>query len=303
LLTFQVNGANGGKSVIDLAPPDASDGDVAVWDLLAAGQPYSANVELRDGVVIFDERGKYRPGDTNGDGAITQEDGEQLLALVAAQPSAYQSQLHALAPLFMQQSSTDQAQAQVAGDSNGNGELDAGDGVRILQFSQQRRWPNHATALAVNPAVTVTLGFDTVTAAKGNVATSTLSGQNLADFAGGEFSIVYDPTSIEGVAAITSTAPGTILRFVDNQNGQVQVALATNTALNGNQALFQIGFKLRPNAPSNYRDLLVLAAAQLYDHTGYDLLRGPAGPQLARTSGAVVVEKSANSLYLPTILR
>ena len=200
-----------------------------------------------------------------------------------------------------------------AGDINGNGRVDVADATMILYHVVHNEWPlvppghNSDQVQADGP---VTLTLDDITGVPGTIVHTTLRAENLSNWAGGKFTIIYDTSMVEKITAVTATglSSGFTAEFNDDGAGQVQFALANDTSITGSGPLATISIKLAANATMGDKTILRLAEADLNDLSGRDFATSALQETIRRTDGQLEIgdntgQPAKHFIFLPLIIR
>lgn len=261
-----------------------------------------------NGTVIYDENNLLTPvalnladgelrvqvdyirGDVNGDTAVNSVDA--LLALMIA------SGQH-----------TPSEEQTLACDVNGDTACNSADSSVILCFAAHQSWTEcglNGRALSKNgvksdTSQAVDLKLGTIAGLRGEYVTVPFDIINAAEFAGGRFDVLYNPDEL----TLLEVRPRGLssdfqLHINESQEGLVQVALASHTAIgSNNNGLFDLVFEIQDSNTPLVSEIL-LASAELNDRAGRDFVTSA----LQRTAEISSQPSSAFFLtYLPTILR
>jgi hypothetical protein len=244
-------------------------------------------LQLQNGVFHIADGGVL--GDLNGNGVVQAVDAYIALQIASGELEPAVEQL-------------------VTGDVNGTGSVDAADAAMILDYAANGTWPSsapsgiHSVELGSETSNTVVLSIDDVINIQGDVAQTTLRAENLSDWAGGEFVIVYDPRVIDAITnvEVTDLASGFAVQYHDEGMGLLHIALASDVPASGGGALAQISFHLAPTALSVGKTALALAVANLNDVAGRDFATSALQRTVVRHSGELRV---GFPVYLPLIIK
>jgi predicted outer membrane repeat protein len=246
-------------------------------------------LELIDG--IFTVGSKYLLGDASGNGTVGAED-----ALLALQ--------------FANGKKTPTADELIAADVNGNGKVDAGDVSMILYYASHQKWPfpikkvylSAFAGTAPLTAVSVTLQITDVQLLDNQTAQASIYAKGLTDWAGGDFTIAYDPTVIQtGSFTVTTTdsTSGFTLDSYDDGQGGLHLSLASGTSISGDGAVVALTFKVKATSGTSQ---LVLAAVGLYDVYGRDFEQSALQQTIAQEDGTLSLD-AKEYIFLPYIVR
>ncbi len=247
----------------------------------------SVPLQLQNGVFHIADGGVL--GDLNGNGVVQAVDAYIALQIASGELEPTVEQL-------------------VTGDVNGTGAVDAADAAMILDYAATGTWPSSAPSgiqsveLRSETSNTVVLSLDDVINIQGDVAQTTLRAENLSDWAGGEFVIVYDPRAIDAITnvEVTDLASGFAVQYHDEGIGLLHIALASDVPASGSGALARISFHLAPGAFSVGKTTLALAVANLNDVAGRDFATSALQRTVIRDSGELRV---GFPIYLPLIIK
>jgi hypothetical protein len=292
-LTFQVLGKDGDTSLLNLREfigGGTGGSQLYTPDDLENPVP----LELEDGILTVGS--KYMLGDVSGNGAVGAEDAYLALQIASGKKEPTPEQLS-------------------AGDANGNGKVDAGDVAMILYYASHQTWPTpsqtsllSAASMSAIPAATaVNMKIGDVQVKQDQTAQAAVLATGLADWAGGDFTIAYDPTVIEAgsfTATKTDMTSGFTLEYYDDGQGGLRISLANGTPLSGDGALVALTFKVK--ATSGTSDL-VFATAGLYDVYGRDFEQSALQQTVEREDGTVSLDGQSTTgqqkIYMPYIVR
>ncbi|MEM7348035.1 MAG: PKD domain-containing protein, partial [Chloroflexota bacterium] len=239
---------------------------------------------LDDGV--FQVSNNYILGDLNGNGVVESIDAYIALRIAIGRLSPTLGQLY-------------------AGDINGNGRIDVGDASMIFYYVTYGQWPLNSSGsspLLAQTDTPVTLSIDNVAGQPGSTVQTTIRAENLTEWAGGKFVITYDPSVINKIVGVSATglASGLTVEVNDDQAGQLQIALASDTPITGSGALLTISLEIAANTTIGDQSPLVLAEAELNDVSGRDFAASALQTTINRTSGQLEVGIQKH-IYLPII--
>jgi hypothetical protein len=192
----------------------------------------------------------------------------------------------------------------LAGDVNGNGEIDAADATLIHYYAANGHWPplppstSGAHAQAGAPIV---ISLDDVSGAPGDTVQTVLRGENLSNWAGGEILVAYDTDVVDEIIQVepTGLASGFALRYYDDGEGLLRIALASSTPQSGDGSLVTISLRVAPSAPGGKVPLL-LADVALNDIAGRDFVTSALQHTVVRYHGT---PETRFYTYLPVILK
>ncbi len=283
-LQFRVLGSPGDTSVLDLRDFISGIGGSTIYtpdDLLN-----SIPLQLEDGLLVVD--GSFVLGDLNGNGVVETVDAYITLQIVVNRLTPTAEQLQ-------------------AGDINGNGRIDMGDATMIFYRAIHGEWPSlhnqHSLQLESPANSSVTIRLDDVQGLSGDSVTTVLRAEELSDWAGGRFTIVYDTAVIASIQSVklVGLADGFTLDYQDDEDGLLQIGLMNNAPISGSGALVEIQMQISENAPDGTSPLQ-LADAELNDLYGRDFTVSALQTSILRESGVITVS-SMVEIYLPLIIR
>lgn len=280
-LTFDVIGESGDSSAIDLREFISGVGGSTIYTPDNLSMPIA--LTLDDGVLEVGEG--YALGDLNGNGVV-----ETVDAYIALQIA-----IDKIVPSAAQ---------EAAGDVNGNGRIDTADATMIFHFAVHGEWPTVIEPLAVvqrSVSDAVTLSLSNAKGDAGDEIVLTLKGTNLTNWAGGEFSIVYDAAMVDSIASVDGVGLGNdfVVDYNDDGVGSVQIAMMANTAVSGSGNLIQITLRLNKVATNGTTSNVAIASAQLNDLAGRDFETSALQTEIAEESGTITVE--GIKLFLPLL--
>ena len=142
------------------------------------------------------------------------------------------------------------------------------------------------------------LAIKSVGGKPGDSIATTIQASNLPDTLAGEFVLIYDPATVEGITVENNR--NLVSHFHDDGAGLLRMSLVGATPVSGQATLLTISFTLRQTAPSGFSPLL-FADATLYDTFGRDLIYSSANNRLTRQSATIQVQTREQRLYLPVI--
>ncbi len=290
-LKFQVAGEGGDVTPLDLHEFIEGVGGSTIYtpDDLVTPIP----MIVRDSTFYVGSGHSF--GDLNGNGVVEAVDAYTVLQIVTDK----------LVPSLEQES---------AGDVNGNGRIDAADATMIFHYAVYGEWPalqvsnlsNGEWNALVNDKVTqsndsVQLWLNDINGTPGHIVETTLHTSNLTNWAGGKFTITYDPSMIANITQVTVTdlAQEFALAYEDNGAGLLTIALIDDVPVSGSGGLVTISLQITDDAFQGSITPLVLAEAQLNDLQGRDFAASALQKPIIRTNGELLINYS---LYLPTII-
>ncbi|MBK7896747.1 MAG: PKD domain-containing protein [Anaerolineaceae bacterium] len=239
---------------------------------------------LTDGLFTVEDG--FALGDLNGNGVVETVDAYIALQIVVKKIIPSSEQLN-------------------AGDINGNGRIDVADATMIFYYAVHGEWPQlHQTGSRVlTPAAPVTLSLGDVTAEAGQTASIQLHAENLADWAGGQFAIVYDPAVVERIVAVNGVAlaKNFLVEMNDNGTGLAQIAMIANTAVSGSGDILNIEVQLKPGLAPGDTGSLTIGAVELNDLVGRDFTTSALQLEIITFGGSVKV--GGFTIFLPMITR
>ncbi|MEZ4594532.1 MAG: PKD domain-containing protein [Chloroflexota bacterium] len=281
-LKFQVVGAAAATSELDLKEFVNGVGGSAVYTPDDLMTPIS--LVLTDGSLTVDAG--YALGDLNGNGVVETVDAYMALRIAIKKLTPTETQLN-------------------AGDVNGNGRIDVADATMIFYYAVHGEWPllHGQASRPAAAAATVNLALSEVTADAGETVSIQLSGENLTDWAGGQFAIVYDPSVVASIDAVNGVdlAENFLVEFNDDGAGLVQIALMSNTAVSGSGDILTIEMTLQNDLPTGQSSQLIFGAVELNDLVGRDFATSALQIEIV-TSGSVI-NVGGYTVYLPMVIR
>ena len=284
-VVFAVNGQTGQQSTLELQAYNAiSQTGSTLTALGLQDNSQEVALHLQSGKVTVEAEPTYLKGDVNGDRLLDQADIVQMVSLID-DGTAYSEA------------------AKEAGDINGNGRLDAGDAALIAYAVQNRAWPDQSLRDAdgiqkATPQATLLLAIKSIGGKPGDTIATTLQASNLPDTLAGEFVLIYDPATVEGIAVENNQ--NLVSHFHDDGAGLLRMSLVGATPVSGQAILLTISFTIRQTAQPGFSPLL-FADATLYDTSGRDLIYSSADNRLTRQSATIQVQTREQRLYLPVI--
>lgn len=272
-------------------------GGTSITDLIGAPfVTHEPTLDLNDGRLIVQNppEAQYVFGDVNGDTNISAIDAATAMAIAVGKVNAGPAQV-------------------AAGDINGNGSIQAADAAMILYRAANADWPplptQSAAELSAAAAQQITLKLDDITGAPGQIVQTRLHASDLKDFAGGDFTIIYDPNLIEsftGVEKTGLTGNFQLFDFYDNGQGTLRISMANPQTISGSGVLANLTVKLSTKAgqlpaqgASSAR--MHFADAAISNQNGLDFETNFANNQIILLSATVTV--IGDKTYLPLIAR
>lgn len=246
----------------------------------------SVPLTLEDGQLHAELSGPYRLGDLNGNSVVQAVDA--LIALDIANGVVVPS-----------------PQQLSAGDVNGDGQVGAADASMILYYSVYGYWPPLNQVLLSGKNNVVTISLEDIVGEPGDTVDSHLKVTALSDWAGGEFVVVYPRSLVAGIADVRVVPEVTgdfNLRWWDEGNGLLHIALANDEPFTGEGNIVTISLNLSSYIPNNNTGILALAQAKLNDRNGRDFAT-ILQTTLERENGVITLERVDRSLYLPTLVK
>ena len=240
-------------------------------------------LELNNGTVST--HSKYWAGNVNGDNqGIQDADAATVLK-------------------FSTQSSTPLSLQRKACNINGNDSCDSGDANLLRCFANNQDWKvclnsNSTTGSSV-PTLSaqdniVQLAIGQVAGLPGQIVTIPVAIANGPEFAGGDFSFIYDPNKMTVQdAVLTSLTHEFLIESYVQEPGLLKISLSSNRPINDAGDIFNLKFKV------NTKDATVtFGDVYLYDAFGRDLRTST----LRKTITVVPYPGSGTTLiYLPII--
>ncbi len=284
-LTVRVIGSVEQESPLDLQEFVDGVGGTAIYTPDDLSRPIP--MQLEDG--IFHVADGSALGDLNGNGVIQAVDAYIALEIASGEITPFTEQLF-------------------AGDDNGNGEVEAGDASMILYYAVHEAWPTLSLAGMTAEDVTncgdpVLLSLDSVRGKPGEVVQLLLRAENLSDWAGGEFLVVYDPGVVEDIVDVEAAGLGSgfAVQYHDDGTGLLRIALADGAPTSGSGALATISLQIASAPFSSGSTPLNLAEAHLNDLVGRDFATSVMQRAIVRHSGELRIGTECR--YLPLILK
>ncbi|MCP4422720.1 MAG: hypothetical protein GY805_39430 [Chloroflexi bacterium] len=200
------------------------------------------------------------------------------------------------------------AEQESAGDVNGNGRIDAADATMIFYFAVHGEWPavvnhfiNSYSSFVAHTNSNVDVWLNDISGAPGENVETSLQISNLSDWAGGKFTIAYNPNLIDHVSQITVTdlAQDFALEYEDNGIGLLTIALIDDVPVSGSGRLVTISLQIASDAPEGSVTPLVLAEAHLNDLVGRDFATSALQQTISRSNGKLLVNYT---VHLPMIV-
>ncbi|MCB0211409.1 MAG: PKD domain-containing protein [Anaerolineae bacterium] len=286
-IVFEVAGSQGDETLLNLREFISGVGGSAIYTPEDVFTPIP--LQLEDG--LFRVGSGYILGDLNGNGVV-----ESIDAYIALQIASGK-----LMPTWQQ---------IYAGDINGNGQIDAGDASMIFYYVVFGEWPLNlgisSSDLQASGTTPIQLVLEDITGNPGTTVVTTLSAENLSDWAGGEFVIAYDPTLIDSVVDVKAIdlAQNFALQFHDDGQGLVHIALADSSSVSGSGAILEISVRIVNNAQNGQVAALTLAEAKLNDASGRDFATSALQKTIEIESAQLQIGQPAStSVYLPIMIK
>ena len=285
----QVLGSSGDAAPIRLIRFQEKVGGTNIYHYQPGEKPIGVPLRLGDGALTI--RGGYILGDVSGNGVIDSIDA--YLALQIAVGSL----------------SSPEPEEFNAADVNGSGQIEAADATMILYYATHGQWPSPVSLSSVSldrahtAAAEVQLSLVGSTGMPGKTLEITLAASNLANIAGGQFVIAYDPSVVSDVVDVSlgDLTNGFSLSWKVNSPGLLNIAVASGTgSMSGDGVVLKFTLLLNPDAPSANSNLK-LADAQLNDPYGRDFQTSALQGKIVREDGEIVV--GPIRLFLPGILK
>lgn len=281
-LKFHVVGNPLAQSELDLKEFVSNVGGSTIYTPDNLDTPIS--LILNDGLFTVEDG--YTLGDLNGNGVV--ETVDAYLALRIA--------VRKVAPTPEQVS---------AGDVNGNGRIDVADATMIFYYAVHGEWPtlNRASRFAsLNSAVN--LSIQDVTASDDETVLLTLHADNLVDWAGGQFAIVYDPIIIESIIAVNGTdlAESFLIETNENEEGLIQIAMMSNQSVSGSGDILTIELGLKDDLPNGLNSPINIGSVELNDLVGRDFATSALQVDI-ETNGGTIKTADKYTIYMPILIR
>lgn len=280
---FNVVGAEADESGVDFAVPNTQ-----ITHQITPSQEITLPLALSNGLfTVSPEDGAYRLGDLNGDGEITEADGD----LALERSLGYGGSVD---PLEL-----------AAGDINGNGRLDAGDASQIYFRAENGVWPDDPAGRAqANLPVTMTLTLTEPTRLADGRHAIHLVGADLAGVSAGSLTLRFDPAvfvpEIEATLSAQLAEAGFSLLAVTEPQGRLRLEWAGPAPISGGERLIELILTQQDLAPKGVT-AVELSAATLYDPLGQDLVRNAEHRQIQRLSTTLTIIN--NLLFLPNVTK
>jgi N-acetylneuraminic acid mutarotase len=283
-LIFGVNGANGSSSLLTLTPFVSGIGGSSIFSDPGNGSLVDVPLALTSGSLTVQLSGAL--GDVDGDGVVNSPD-----AYLALQIS-----VGTLTPTSMQ---------RAAADVNGDGVINSADVSMILYYAANGSWPvppagaSLGQQLARVGAAASVITIDSVSRSLGGLVTTALRGENLQDWAGGDFVLTLDPDFVAAVTDVSAAgmAASSPLRYRYTSDGKLRVSMARSEGINGNGVLATITLRLAPDAAPVVSPL-VLADVRLHDPYGRDFVFSVLQGSITKQNGSV---KDIYMTFLPSL--
>jgi hypothetical protein len=286
-VTFLVNGSAGEKSRLDLKELVRPVGGTTLYSLNpATGDLLNGPLELVDGVLVVDQGSSGDAplgvvGDADGDGIVDQDDALAALDFAVGSRTPVPSDLDML-------------------DVNGDGKISSADAVLVLHYALHGQWP--AQSAQVGSAMTTTVAFADTLGVPGTTVSTTLQALDLADVAGGDFTMAYDPTVILEVSSVVagSALPVPVLvASHDWMPGVTKIAFAAAAGLEGDAELLGVRLALSDDVRDE-RTSVALLSADLADGLGRDFTESGPNHVIVRKHGQIHFSGS-HRLFVPII--
>jgi hypothetical protein len=282
-LTFKVKGITGSTSPLDLLDYVAQVGGSTLNVETTPGQAASVPLLLSDGVLHVQDKGML--GDVSNDGVVSAIDAYQTLQISVGNTAPTPQQVY-------------------AADVNGDALINSADVSMILYYAVYAQWPLPPSTALNGLAVlgtSTTLSLGTITGSPGGLVTVSLNAQNLSNWAGGDWTITFDPKVITEVIEVKagSFAPTITLAYHNDAAGQLKVSMAGRTPLSGSGELLKITLRLANTAGTT--SPIVLSGAHLSDPYGRDFVLSALQGKITTANGAVQVKNF--NLFLPSVTR
>lgn len=279
-LAFRVIGDPGDVSILDLREFITGIGGSTIYT--PANLSQAIPLTLEDGLLMVDS--SFTLGDLNGNGVVESVDAYLALRISVGElvPTANQLQ---------------------AGDINGNGDIDSGDATMILHYAVHGEWPALQNRLnRTNDAnAEVTISLNEVSGLPGRQVKLRLQGEDLANWAGGEFTILYDTAVISTIDSVlpVGLADGFTLEYHDDGQGKLRVGLISNTPRSGSGDIVEINLTISEFGSVSNSQVL-LAKAAINDLYGRDFATSALQTSINRNHGLVRLN---SAVFLPMIIK
>jgi hypothetical protein len=281
-LTFRVLGSSGNSTPLDLREFITGIGGSSMQ-----GPDYNdIPLILRDGTLVV--ANTYILGDLNGNGVVQSVDALMALDIASGK----------LTPTWQQ---------QMAGDVNGDGVISGADAAMILYYAANGQWPTPGsiTARPARPQNLVVIKLDNAQGRPGETIATTLRGENLFEWAGGDIIVTYDRTRIASITNVATTgiASGFQLSYRDDKNGQLRISLANVNPVSGSGAMATIRFQIANNAPPKSTATLALGSVKLTDLWGRDFATSSLQQVINKQNSQVTILNAWEWFFLPFVNR
>ena len=283
-LAVRVRGQSDATTTLDLREFVAGVGGSTLY---APDDPSAIPLLLRD--AQFQVAAGFALGDLNGNGVVQAIDAWTALQIASG----------AIVPSWEQRQ---------AGDVNGDGQVTAADATMILYFAAHGAWPpvqagarSPAGAAPESVASAVMVSLDSVAGMMGESVNVPLRASGLLNWAGGDFTVAFDPSVLSVAEVRTSDLSTGFSLSYDAQPGLLRIALASGLTVSGSGPIATIRFAIRPDVPAHATALLSLADARLNDVTGRDFATSALQQAVTRQGGQVTV--GVLRIYLPAVRR
>lgn len=237
---------------------------------------------LQNGFLTLDQNGAYRLGDVDGSGVVNTDDVTLALNISNGTYIPFPQQVY-------------------AGDINGDGFVTAADASMILFYIANGYWPSLengiAHALRVNSA-SINVELNSTIAESNDFVAVILSASGLSEWAGGDFTIAFDPDLVIDVeeVSVAGIANEFEARFENTGDGLLFISMASDTPIIGDGPIAVITMQTgeRPGAT-----VLSLASVKLNDMYGRDFASSSLQSSINRTNGLLLIPSS--TIYLPVV--
>lgn len=285
-LTFNVIGQAGNTSAVTLRPFISAVGGSSIYSDPGDGMPVEVPLILNSGTFYVESTGKL--GDVTNDGTVNSAD-----AYLALQIS-----VDKYVPTSKQ---------KYAADVNGDGAINSADVTMILYYAANAAWPippiNESSLLQVTsnavPVAKVTL--DNISGKSGEKVVITLRGENLQNWAGGDFIITLNPHLVEKVVGVTTTglANASPLQYQYSSDGNLKISIGRSASISGTGALVTITLQLLQNAVVR-ESPLALASVRFHDPYGRDFEHSAIQGIIERQNGSIEIVDY--KVYMPAVM-
>jgi len=279
-IKFQVHGELWQETSLTLTPFVAGIGGTILGNQQAEVIP----TRLVSGRLQIGYNHSYMLGDINGDNVVNTFDAALALEYANLNPTPFDDRFF-------------------AADVNGNGVIDSGDATMILYYAAYQTWPKlNVTSARARLAIAPTIGLSQAKGGPGQLVPIQLTARNLANVAGGQLIVTYDPTFIQTIDHVEMTdLARTFGLDYQFEAGRLKISMAGNKTISGNGNLATIWVKIADDAPVGKSSPLYLSQVSLNDLAGRDFATSALQQPISRTAGQLTISKLA--IYLPLLVR